>query len=183
MRSRRSSFVVASFVAFLAAPIVAHDAERTAVAIEFERDGAFIVSVSNDPGWLKLRLASFDGPFPDRVVMWVDGREVRPTESEYVAPRTADDLASYRLRGRVPIDSHTLRWYYGMVADPYPLTVRRADGRVVTETVAGDAWSRTIDISGQFAPAWRVTLQRQAPIVLMVAMFGAAIGFRIFTAR
>ena len=50
----------------------------------------------------------------------------------------------------MPIDAQTLRWYYGLVIDPYPLTIRRADGRVIVEEVQGDAWSRTIDLSGQF---------------------------------
>ena len=34
--------------------------------------------------------------------------------------------------------------------DPYPLTIRRADGRLIVEEIGGDAWSRTIDLSGQF---------------------------------
>ena len=46
--------------------------------------------------------------------------------------------------------ARTLRWFYGLVIDPYPLTIRRADGRLIVEEVAGDAWSRTIDLSGQF---------------------------------
>ena len=50
----------------------------------------------------------------------------------------------------MPIDAQTLRWFYGLVIDPYPLTIRRADGRMIVEEVQGDAWSRTIDLSGQF---------------------------------
>jgi hypothetical protein len=50
----------------------------------------------------------------------------------------------------MPLAARTLRWYYGLVVDPYPLTVRRADGRVVVEEIAGDAWSREIDLRGQF---------------------------------
>ena len=38
------------------------------------------------------------------------------------------ELGTHRLRGRLPVDAHTLRWYYGLVIDPYPLTIRRADG-------------------------------------------------------
>ena len=48
------------------------------------------------------------------------------------------------------MNAQTLRWFYGLVIDPYPLTIRRADGRVIVEEVQGDAWSRTIDLSGQF---------------------------------
>jgi hypothetical protein len=36
------------------------------------------------------------------------------------------------------------------VIDPYPMTIRRADGRVIVEDVRGDAWSGSIDVSGQF---------------------------------
>jgi len=167
--------VVATFVVCAGAGAFAHDAERTQVTITFERDGSFVADVANDPGWLKLRLASFQGPFIDRVVLWVDGREVRPASAEFLNPRGPDEPAVYRLRGSVPPESQTLRWYYGMVADPYPLTIHRADGRTVTETVAGAAWSRTIDLSHQFAPPWRITLERQAPIAAMLTVFVLAL--------
>jgi hypothetical protein len=127
--------------------------ERTQVLIAFARDGAFVLDVANDPSWLKLRLEEFPGSFADRVVLWVDGREVRPASVEYVPPGAADaerPLGTHRLRGRLPADAHTLRWYYGLVIDPYPLMIRRADGRVIVEEIGGDAWSRTIDVSGQF---------------------------------
>jgi hypothetical protein len=141
----------------------AHDLERTQVLITFERDGSFVLDVANDPSWLKLRLERFPGSFADRVVLWVDGHEVRPTSVELI-PGPA--VATHRLRGRMPSDARTLRWYYGLVLDPYPLAVRRADGRVVIEEIAGDAWSGTIDLSGQF----------QAPILssTMVGMVAAA---------
>jgi hypothetical protein len=126
--------------------VSAHDLERTQVSIVFARDGSFVADVANDPAWLKLRLESVPGPFADRVVFWVDGREIRPESVEFIAGTPA----IHRLRGRMPLEAHTLRWYYGLVIDPYALTVRRADGRVVAEEVAGDAWSRTIDLSGQF---------------------------------
>jgi hypothetical protein len=142
---------------FLATPATAHDLERTQVLLTFARDGSFVLDVANDPSWLKLRLEQFPGSFADRVVLWVDGQEVRPTSVEYLAPGDADadgkPLGRHRLRGRFPADAHTLRWYYGLVIDPYPLTVRRADGRLVVEEIGGDAWSRTIDVSGQFQSA------------------------------
>jgi hypothetical protein len=124
----------------------AHDLEKTQVSIVFSRDGSFVADVANDPAWLKLRQESIPGPFADRVVFWVDHREIRPESVEFV-PGT---LAINRLRGHVPTDAKTLRWYYGLVIDPYPLTVRRADGRLIVEDVQGDAWSRTIDLAGQF---------------------------------
>jgi len=129
-----------------AAPAHAHDLEKTQVSITFARDGSFVADVANDPSWLKLRVESIPGPFADRVVFWVDGREIRPSSVELIAGTPAIN----RLRGRVPTDARTLRWFYGLVIDPYPLTIRRADGRLVVEEVAGDAWSRSIDLSGQF---------------------------------
>ena len=134
-------------VVALGALASAHDLERTQISIVFARDGSFVADVANDPSWLALRLASVPGPFADRVVLWVDGHEIRPSSVEFI-PGTA--VATYRLRGRMPAGAHTLRWYYGLVIDPYPLTIRRADGRMLVEEIGGDAWSRTIDLSGQF---------------------------------
>ena len=140
----------------LAAPSNAHDLERTHVSIAFARDGSFVLDVANDPGWLTLRLESIPGPFADRVVLWVDGHEIRPSSVEFIPssarPELVEGLATYRLRGRMPADAHTLRWYYGLVIDPYSLTIHRADGRMIVEEVQGDGWSRTIDLSGQFHP-------------------------------
>ena len=155
----QSSLVAAAAVLFLASSLRAHDLERTQVLLTFARDGSFVLDVANDPSWLKLRLESFPGSFADRVVLWVDGHEVRPTSVEYLPPAETDStaplaLGRHRLRGRFPADAHTLRWYYGLVIDPYPLTVRRADGRLLVEEIGGDAWSRTIDISGQFQRTW-----------------------------
>ena len=162
--------------------VSAHDAERTAVTLTFARDGSFVLDVSNDPNWLKLRMEPFGTNFVDRVVLWVDGREVRPTASEYVPPRDEEALATWRLRGAMPADARSLRWYYGLVADPYPLTIHRADGATYHETVLGEAWSRPIDLSGQFIAPWRAALERQLPIVAMVALFALALGVR-FTRR
>ena len=135
--------------ALLLAPNLAeaHDLEKTQVALAFQTDGSFVLDVANDPLWLKLRLASVPGPFPDRIVLWVDGREVRPESVELIH---GESVATHRMRGRFPLNAKTLRWYYGLVIDPYPLTVRRADGRIIVEEVQGDAWSRPIDVSAQF---------------------------------
>ena len=84
------------------------------------------------------------------------------------------------MRGRMPLEAHTLRWYYGLVVDPYPLTMRRADGRVQVVEIAGDAWSRTIDLSGQFQrPRAIDTL---APIVI-VALILIPLALRFATSR
>jgi hypothetical protein len=144
--------------AVLGTGLSAHDLEHTQVTIVFARDGSFVADVVNDPAWLKLRLESIPGPFADRVVFWVDGREIRPESAEFVPfdsralaqGRASEGLALNRLRGHMPLNARTLRWYYGLVIDPYPLTIRRADGRIVVEEIGGNAWSRTIDLSGQF---------------------------------
>jgi hypothetical protein len=131
------------------------------VTLTFDRDGSFVLDISNDPAWIRDRMQSIPGPFADRIVLWVDGREVRPETVERI---DADPLLTHRVRGRVPIDAQTLRFYYGLVADPYPLTVRRADGRFVVDEIQGDAWSRPIDLAGQFHEDARW------PILVVIAM-------------
>jgi len=155
--------------------VAAHDAEHTQATLTFTRDGAFTLDVSNDPAWLKLRLASLKGPFADRIVLWVDGQEVRPTSTEFIPGGT---LATYRMRGRMPVTARTLRWYYGLVVDPYPLTIRRADGRVVVEEIAGDAWSGTIDLTRQFtAPL----LSTRSTIVLLMTLLCVPLLLRLLS--
>ena len=160
-----------------------HDLERTRVSITFSRDGSFVLDVANDPNWLKLRTESFPGPFADRIVLFVDGHEVRPTSTEFIAATAVHDgdsnaaknevpLATYRLRGRMPLDAGTLRWYYGLVGDPYPLVVRHADGKVYVEEIQGDAWSGTIDLSGQFARPARW------PVALVAGLLAAGVAVR-----
>ena len=171
----------------------AHDLERTQVLLTFARDRSFVLDVANDPRWLKLRLESFPGSFADRIVLWVDGHEVRPSSVEYLPPAgtdlsrqsaagaTADaaaPLGRHRLRGSFPADARTLRWYYGLVIDPYPLTVRRADGRVLVEEIGGDAWSGSIDVGGQFqaarvsgaAAGWAVAGLLLAPLLIRLVL-------------
>ena len=144
----------------------AHDLERTQISIAFERDGSFVLDVANDPNWLLLRLESFArGAVPrgmtpeardrrlgelapvfiDRVVLWVDQQEVRPTSAEYLP-----DRGVYRLRGRLPSEPRTLQWLYGLVIDPYPLTIRFADGELRTAVIDGANWSGPVDVAGRF---------------------------------
>jgi len=161
-----------------ATPAWAHDMEHTQILLTFARDGSFILDVANDPAWLKLRLEPFRGSFADRVVLWVDGKEIRPTSVEYLPASAEGALATHRLRGRMPIDARTLRWYYGLVIDPYPMTIRRADGRVIVEDVRGDAWSRSIDVSGQFrAPL----LSARVTGVLLAALLLVPLALRFGT--
>lgn len=139
------------------------------MTLTFARDGSFVLDVTNDAEWLKHRLIPFHGSFADRVVLFVDGREVVPDTVEYLPPPEGPDmtarLATYRMRGRLGVDARTLRWFYGLPIDPYPLTIHRADGRIVVEEIAGDAWSRPIDVSGQFHAARINTTMAAAAIV------------------
>jgi hypothetical protein len=91
-------------VVLSASPVAAHDLENTRVLLAFERDGSFVLDVANDPSWLKLRLERFPGSFADRVVLWVDGHEVRPTSVEFLP---GPIVATHRLRGRLPPDART----------------------------------------------------------------------------
>jgi hypothetical protein len=174
---QRCATVFAVFFAAFARPAGAHDFERTQVTLTFARDGAFVLDVTNDAAWLDHRLIPFRNAdarasFADRVVLFVDGREVRPESVETVA--SAPPLVTYRLRGWVPTTARALRWYYGLPIDPYPLTIRRADRRIVVEEIAGDAWSRPIDLSGQFSTR-RVTPATAAAIVVLALFVPVAI--------
>jgi hypothetical protein len=182
----------------------AHDLERTRVTLTFSEDGAFVLDVANDPNWLLLRLESFNPStrarslragqelptwmdtavrdariaalapvMVDRVVLWVDGREVRPDSAEYLP---AD--STFRLRGRMPLEARSLRWLYGSVGDPYPLIVRRADGRTLTEIIEGSNWSGTLDLSGQFKSSRFAGVDH---IVWLVGLFATAMLIRLVT--
>jgi len=163
----------------------AHDLERTQVSIQFAGDGSFILDVSNDPNWLLLRLDRFaseparagvdrdarlqelEPVFIDRIVLFVDGHEVRPDTAQYLPPRpqlpsdNLPPLATYRLRGSLLSGARSLRWYYGLVIDPYPLTIHRPDGRSITEWIQGDAWSGTLDLTNQLRPLSRIDVARE----------------------
>jgi hypothetical protein len=162
--------------------VATHEAERTRVSITFSADGRFVVDVANDPMWLLLRLETFAGGlvpagvtpaardarlarlgfvFADRIVLFVDGHEVRADWVEYVPPATPDSLAAFRLNGRMPQNASTLRWLYGLVADPYPLEVRQPDGSTSIEWIHGTNWSGTIDLSKSFTRPTRREIARQ----------------------
>jgi hypothetical protein len=178
-----------ALVLAVAAPLGSHELERTQVTLALARDGMFTLDISNDPSWLLMRLEPFatgrNAPLPsdpnvrdtrlaalgdvfaDRVVFFLDGQEVRARSVEYLPPRPqtpADPfppLATFRLHGRLPPNPRTLRWFYGIVVDPYPLTIRRADGESITEWIGGAAWSTPIDLTDQFTPPTRWEIARQ----------------------
>lgn len=188
-RRRVALLAAVALVGTAAAPrLAAHDLERTTVHLSLAADGRFTLRLAHDPAWLVLRLERFAGVagsaapgdaaardaqlrawaphMIDRVVLWVDGREVRPTAVAYTPPpATVPDgqfaLAAYTLTGQLPAGAATLRWYYGLVVDPYPLTVTLADGSETTEWVQGDAWSTALALGGPFAPPSPWTRLRQ----------------------
>ena len=167
----------------------AHDLERTTAHLTLTADGRFALRLAHDPAWLVLRLERFAGVsgtaapadatardarlrdwaplMLDRVVLWVDGQEVRPASVEYapppaVVPAGQFALAAYTLHGQMPPGARTLRWYYGLVVDPYPLTVTLADGSETTEWVQGDAWSTALPLGGPFCEP--VAMDAVAPV-------------------
>ena len=193
---------------------LAHDLERTKVAITLSADGTFVLDVANDPEWLLLRLEPFapmDFPaiaaraprvngrvppdvrdqrlvelapvFADRIVVLIDGHEVRAETVEYLPPRDREPgggnrepvvsvgaptdgtisptLAIYRLRGHIDSRARALRWFYGIVVDPYPLVVTRVNGAVSTEWIRGAVWSGTTDLNGQFVKPTTWTVVKQ----------------------
>jgi hypothetical protein len=183
--------LVALLVAAEREPI-AHESERTKVTLTLQSKGEFILDVANDPLWLLLRLETFAGGlvpagltteardarlaqlgfvFADRIVLFVDGHEVRADSVEYVPPlgrapgsglRAPENaLASFRLRGRMPRNASTLRWLYGLVADPYPLEIRQPDGSATIEWIHGTNWSGTIDLTKSFTRPTRWEIARQ----------------------
>ena len=172
-------------LAILAAPLalLAHEAERTRVVLTLAADGRFVLEVANDPLWMLMRLETFAGGtvpanptpgqrdarlaqlgsvFADRIVLFVDGREVRAESVAYVPPPAPpDSLATFTLTGRMPRGASDLRWLYGIVADPYPLEIRQADGSSTVEWIRGTDWSGTIDLTRSFARPTRWEIARQ----------------------
>lgn len=162
---------------------LAHEAERTRVTLTLQAGGRFVLEVANDPLWMLLRLETFAGGavppnptaaqrdarlaqltsvFADRIVLFVDGHEIRAESVTYEPPSPAPDaLATFRLTGRMPRGASTLRWLYGLVADPYPLEIRQVDGSSTIEWITGTNWSGTIDLTRSFPPATRLEIARQ----------------------
>ena len=171
---------------------LAHEAERTRIVLSFTGDGRFVLEVANDPLWMLMRLETFAGGtvpanptatqrdtrlaqlgdvFADRMVLWVDGHEVRAESVEYLPPPSSfalrateakpADLATFRLNGRMPRGASTLRWLYGIVADPYPLEIRQADGSSTIEWITGTNWSGIIDLTRSFPRPTRWAIAQQ----------------------
>ncbi len=163
--------------------LLAHEAERTRVVLTFTGDARFTLEVANDPLWMLMRLETFAGGvvpanptpeqrdtrlaqlgsvFADRIVLFVDGHEVRAESVEYLPPPpTPDSLAAFKLSGRMPRGASTLRWFYGIVADPYPLEIRQVDGSSTIEWIHGANWSGTIDLTRSFPRPTRWEIARQ----------------------
>jgi hypothetical protein len=183
----RSGLLLLALVALVPRPAVAHEPERTKVTLTLAADGRFDLDVANDPMWLLLRLETFAGGsvppnltpeqrdarlaqltdvFADRIVLFVDAHEVRATTIDYRAPRSGSPepqnaLASFHLTGTMPRDATRLRWLYGLVADKYPLEIRKPDGTSTIEWIDGTNWSDVIDLSRTFTRPTRLEIVRQ----------------------
>jgi len=187
---------LALLAAALTTPTAAHEAERTRVVLSFTGDGRFVLEIANDPLWMLMRLETFAGGtvpanptpaqrdarlaqlgsvFADRIVLFVDGHEVKAEQVEYIPPSASSEssaaladssassaaLASFRLTGRMPPHAASLRWLYGIVADPYPLEIRQADGSSTVEWIRGTNWSGVIDLTRSFPRPRRREIARQ----------------------
>ena len=175
--------VVVAVLTATQAPL-AHEAERTRVVLALQADGHFTLEVANDPLWMLMRLETFAGGivppnptathrdsrlaqlgdvFADRMVMFVDGHEVRAESVTYVPPPASppEALASFTLTGHLPRGATTLRWLYGIVADPYPLEIRQADGSSTIEWITGTNWSGIIDLTRSFPRPTRWEIVQQ----------------------
>ena len=191
-RSGRLVLALSLLLAASAREPIAHEAERTRVTLTLQSNGEFILEIANDPNWLLLRLETFAGGtvppnvtpgqrdrrlaqltdvFADRIVLFVDAREVRANTVEYLPPQGREPgsgnrdpenpLASFRLMGTMPRDATRLRWLYGLVADPYPLEIRQPDGSSTVEWIEGTNWSEVIDLSKSFTRPTRLQIARQ----------------------
>ena len=163
---------------------LAHESERTRIVLTFTGDERFVLEVANDPLWMLMRLETFAGGtvpanptaaqrdarltqlgdvFADRLVLFVDGREVRAESVTYVPPPASppDALATFRLTGHMPRGAATLRWLYGIVADPYPLEIRQVDGSSTVEWITGTNWSSVIDLTSSFPRPTRWEIAQQ----------------------
>jgi hydrogenase/urease accessory protein HupE len=61
----------------------------------------------------------------------------------------------------MPRHASHLRWFYGIVGDPYPFEVRQADGSSTIEWIHGANWSGTIDLTRSFVPLTRQQVAAQ----------------------
>src|SRR5262249_28661733 len=122
--------------------------------------------VSFDPPVRDKRLADLAGIFLHRVVVFVDDVQIPLEKAEYIPPRpmTATDdftpTATYRVRGRLPAHGRVLRWFYGLVIDPYPLVIQYPDGGSTTVAIEGQVWSGPIDLERALRQPSRVAQMR-----------------------
>ena len=174
--------IVGCLVAF--ARSAAHELERTRVSLAFagwplhprhrERPGVAAAAAGAvprdypgpgppgapaDAGGTRRAAGGDDGGVRDRLVLFVDGREVRPGSGLRVpaAPRPA---AARRCRAiPAPRPGAARRAPTALVLRhrrrPLPVAILRADGQAYAEWISGTVWSGPIDLTGQFVPPTR----------------------------
>ena len=160
MRTRRYGLSsLAALLTLLAATGVgvgAHETENTHVLATFT-ENTYQIDALNDPDWLWLRLSADAGPLPDfderdrqlteltdrfaeGVLIRFDGEPVDIDGIEYIGPVEYDPDAPmgwgepgmFRLSGRIPDGAARFEFAYGLVVDPYPLTLSVNRGEPIT---------------------------------------------------
>ena len=164
---------------------VPHDLERTQVGVTFYNDGTFQVDVLNPPEWFLDRLAPLSGlplsrdlegaardrriaemagTFAEWVWLLFDGVRVEAKPEYLPAPPDPSDpskppLATMRIRGSMPEGATEFSWAYGLVIDPYPMSITDGAGEIITHWVEGPFESDRFEISGLTPPSrWTVVL-------------------------
>ena len=196
--------LVASVLAVLGDhPVTAHELELTEVHITFLQDGTFRLEVLNDPDWLLLRVEPFSGlplsgrlepaqrdrrlvdmetTFADWVYLYFDGQRANVVPT-YIAPtrggpRAPDNtqLGAMRLQGTVPAGARTFSFAYGLIMDPYPLTLRADNQEPITYWNIGEYKTEPFALTALTPPPRWVT----AGTVLAAPVSFAMVGFGLY---
>ena len=176
-----SGLAMGAVPAPVAAPVV-HDAEHTQVELRFFSDHTYQIDVMNPPGWFittleplaevpsqtilegdarNRRLEDLRGKFAEWIWLLFDGERIEafpeyvPEERKGPVPDSiAPPLTTMRIRGRVPEGAKQFSFAYGLVLDPYPITVIGGDGEGQVTWVEGPVESDKLDIEALMPPPW-----------------------------
>ena len=170
----------------VAAPVV-HDAEHTQAEIRFFRDRTFQIDVMNPPDWLittlepladvpsetiltgdarDRRLAELEGKYAEWIWLLFDGVRIEALPEYLPEPRKgpvedplAPPLVTMRMRGRVPEGAKEFSFAFGLLADPWPITIYGRDGAGTITWIEGPVESERLDIESLWPPPpWAVVL-------------------------
>ena len=166
--------------AFFSATLGAHEIGTTRVAVTFQEGRTYDVEIVTDAAALvdKLEassggkspahasaarlqslLAGFDETFRQRVTVTFDGSEARPAIAYAVSPATdaAAPVATIRLTGEIPGQSHYFAWRYAWTFASYAMTIRGAPSdRPATVWSEGDQSSAPFVLASPTPPIDRL---------------------------